>query len=267
MTREQVLEALANERTTTGGLISDATLLRLIAAKHGVEVPSERIVSRKLSTGIIVPQLNDVTISGRVIAVYPPRTYEGQKPGRYASLTIADRDGVLRVMLWNERVAYIESGELRTGAIVRFSHGYTREDRIGKTELHIGEKGKIEINPQDLIGEDFPSLDECTTRIREITNQRSSVNLSGLVKEVFALSTFTRQDQTSGQVLRFKLSDETGEAVVVAWNEKAGELEKKLRQGTKVRLVNAKVKAASGDTVEIHIDASACVEISANHLT
>ena len=264
VTRDQILEALDAERSKTGGLIADATLMRLIAARHCVEVPSEGVAIRKLSTGILIPQLNDVTICGRVIAVYSPRTFEGAKSGKYASLTIADRDGTLRVMLWNDKVRFLESGELQAGLVARFSHGYTREDRNGKTELHLSEKSKIEINPLDLTAEDYPAVDDVATKIREIDGSQPTIHLSGSVKEVSHLSTFTRQDQTSGKVARFMLSDETGDVAVVVWNEKAEELEKTLKRDAKVRLVNARVKAASGGGFEVHVDAGTYVEVSPN---
>jgi len=264
VSRDQLLEALGSERSKTGGLIADVTLLRLIAARHGVEVPSEGIINRKLSIGILIPQLNDVTICGRVIAVSPTRTFEGAKSGKYASLTIADRDGTLRIMLWNDKVNLVESGELRVGLVARFSHGYTRSDRNGGTELHLSEKSKIEINPQDLTAEDFPTVDGVATKIKEIDESQLILHLSGRVKEVSPVSTFTRQDQTSGKVGRFVLSDETGDVAVVVWNEKAEELEKTLKRDAKVRLVNGKVKAASAGGFEVHVDAGTYVEVSPN---
>ena len=262
VSRDQLLEALGSERSKTGGLIADVTLLRLIAARHGVEVPLEGIINRKLSIGILIPQLNDVTICGRVIAVSPTRTFEGEKSGKYASLTIADRDGTLRIMLWNDKVNLVESGELRVGLVARFSHGYTRSDRNGGTELHLSEKSKIEISPQGIIVEDFPTIDDVAIKINKIDGSESIVHLSGSVKEVSPLSTFTRQDQTSGKVVRFMLSDETGNVSVVVWNEKAEELEKKVKRDAKVRLVNARVKASSGGGFEVHVDASAYVDVS-----
>jgi len=261
-TRDKVLEALEAERRKTGGLIADTTLLRLIAARLNVEVASKEAAIRKLSTGILVPQLNDVTISGRVIAAYPTRTFEGAKSGKYASLIIADRDGTLRVMLWNDKVNFLESGGLRAGLVARFSHGYTREDRNGKTELHLSEKSKIEIDPPDLTPEEFPTVDDVTTKIKKLDASQLNVHLSGKVKEVSPVSAFTRQDQTSGKVGRFVLSDETGDVAVVVWNEKAEDLEKILKPDAKVRLVNARVKVTSAGGFEVHVDAGTYSEVS-----
>jgi replication factor A1 len=263
ISREQILEMARTEKNKTNGLIADATLLRLIAAKYGVEIPPDRVYNRKLSISHLVPSLNDVTVTGRVVAVYPARTFEGKKSGRFASLTIADCDDILRVMLWNDKVNLIESGELKTGQVVRFSHGYTREDHSGKAELHLSSKSQIDINPQNVKAEDYPAVGKFAAKIGEITIACRNVHVVGRVKKVFSSSTFTRQDGSAGKVMRFTLADGTGEVTVVAWNGKAEELEQSLKENLEVKLINARVKATSNGGVEIHVDASTYVDVSA----
>jgi ssDNA-binding replication factor A large subunit len=263
ISREQILERLKTEKSKTGNLIADATLLRLIAAKYGVKILHDKVYNRKLSTSQLVPNLNDVTLSGRVVAIYPPKTFEGKRPGKFASLMITDKEGILRVILWNDKVNLIESGKLKTGQIARFSHGYTRENRNGKAELHLGSKGEIEINPQNVRAEDLPPIGRFATKIKEIAKAHKNIHLLGVVKEVFPSSTFTRQDQSTGKVLRFTLADSTGEVAVVVWNEKAEELEPFLKRNVELQLVNAKVKAASSGGFEIHVDASTYADVPA----
>ncbi len=261
-TRETVLERLRVEKSKTGGLIADTTLLRLIAAEYGVEIPSDAVYDSKLSISHLMPELNDVAVSGRVVAVYPVKTFGGKKPGKYASLVIVDANGVLRVMLWNNKADLIESGFLKTGQVARFSHGYTREDRNGKVELHLGDKSEAEVDPQDLQAEDFPGISRFATKIKKISEANGSVHLVGAVRKVFSSSTFTRQDSTAGKVLRFTLADDTGEVTVVVWNEKADELEPQLKRNTTVQLVNAMVKAASNGGFEVHVGSSTYVGVS-----
>lgn len=261
--REEILERLKAEKSRIDGLLADETLLRLIAAKYGVEVPHDRVYDHKLSISCLVPSLNDVTVVGRVVAVYPSRTFEGRRSGKYASLMIADKGGVLRVMLWNDKVSLIESGELKTGQVARFSHGYTREDISGKAELHLSGRSEVEINPRNVRAEDYPFIGRFATKIKEITNARKNIHVVGNVREVFPSSIFTRQDLTSGKVLRLMLADDTGEVAVVVWNEKAEELESSLVRNVELRLVNAKVKAASSGGFEVHVDASTYVDVRA----
>jgi len=261
VSRNQILENLETEKNKTGGLIADETLLRLIAARYGVEIFQDRVY-RKLSISHLVPGLNDVTVTGRVVAVYPPRTFEGKRSGKFASLLITDKDSILRVILWNEKVELIEAGELKTGQIIHFSHGYTREDRKGKTELHLGNKSQIEVEPKNIKTDEYSSIGKFATRIRNITKACKNIHLKGTAKELFPASKFTRSNTGTGTVMRFTLADETGEIPVVIWNEKAKELEKNLRTNAKLQLVNAKVKKNASGKLEVHVDSYTYVEVS-----
>lgn len=261
LTEKQILEAVEAEKHKIGGLIADDTLLRLIAIRHGVEVPKEPANECKLLISHLIPSLNNVTLSGRVVAIYPTKTFEGTKPGKYASLLIADREGLLRVMLWNGKADLVETGVVTVGQVVRFVRGYTREDRNGKTELHIGEKGEVEVNPEDLDKDAYPFIEHFILPIREIRAPQQTIHLIGRVKTVSPLSTFTRYDNSVGKVLRFTIVDETGDVVVVAWNEKAEKLEASLKNDAGIKLVNARIKLGSNSGFEVHVDEFTYVEV------
>jgi ssDNA-binding replication factor A large subunit len=254
--RKQIIERLESEKKKIGGFISDETLLRIIAAEFGLDIPQNDVLAPTISIGDLVPSLNNITITGRVVAVFNPKTFEGNRSGKFASLFIADENGILRIVLWNDKTSSIESGEIKVGQIIRLSHGYTREDRSGKVELHIGDKGEIEINPKDAEEKNYPTISKLATKIGEIEQRHKNkrVNVIGTVKELFSTSTFKRRDSSSGKVMRFRLADKTGEIPVVVWNEKVDELEKTLKNGVKLQIVNAKVKKALGEGLELHVN-------------
>jgi replication factor A1 len=262
ISREEVMEKLEKEKRRTGGLISDEVLLRMIAAEFGVEILGEA-QTPTLSIKDLVSGLNDVTVVGRVVAVFPPKIFEVNRRGKVASLLIADKSGILRVTMWNDKVSLIESGKVKVGQIIRVFHGYAKEGYGGKVELHVGEKSEIEINPQYVKEKDYPTITKLATKIWEVsqTSKGKKVNFIGNVKEVFPVSTFKRQDSSSGKVMRLILADETGEIPVVVWNEKVDELENKLRKGVKLQVVNAKVKKASNKVLEAHVDSGTYVDL------
>ena len=207
-------------------MLADETLLRLIAAKYGVQVQQNTIHNDgNLSINRLFAGLYDVTVAGRLVAVFPVRTFEGEKPGKFATLMVADNDGILRVVLWNDKADLVEKGELKVGQAIRLLHGYTKQDLYGKVELHIGEKSKIEVDPQEKASEN-PAIDKFTTKISCLNKTYGNVHLSGTVKAVLGLTKFTRSDQSDGTLMRFTLADDSGEVTVVAWNEKAQELKK-----------------------------------------
>ena len=261
ISKKQILERLEREKRKTGGLIAYDVLLRMIAAELGVETLKETY-TLTLSIRDLVLGLNDVTVVGRVIAVFPSKTFEGNRSGKIASLLIADKNSILRVVLWNDKTSLIESGRVKVGQIIRFSHGYTRENYSGRVELHLGDRGEIEINPKDVEAKDYLTISKFITKIGE-TNQtlkNKKINITGTVKKLFPASTFKRRDSSSGKVMRFILADETGKVSVVVWNEKVDELEEKLKKGVKLQLVNAKVKKALSKGLEIHVNSQTYVE-------
>ena len=264
ITQEQILEKLQAERCRSGGLIGDETLLRLIAAKFGVQVQQNTIQnSGVLSTSRLFAGLYDVTVAGRLIAVFPAKTFQGaEKSGKFATLMIADEAGLLRVVLWNEKAELVERGELKAGQSVRLLHGYTRQDRYGKTELHLGSKSQIEFEPESKATE-YPSIDRFAAKINTLTLESGNVIVSGEVREVLGESTFIRSDTTVGTLTRLTLADDSGQVTVVFWNEKAAELENNLKANACLLLVNARVKEGQNGGLEVHVDSNTFIDVQA----
>jgi replication factor A1 len=264
ISQEQIQERLQVERVKTGGLLGDETLLRLIAAKFGVQVQQNNIQnSGTLKTSRLFAGLYDVTVAGRLIAVFQAKTFQGaEKSGKFATLIIGDDEGLLRVVLWNEKAELVERGELKSGQAVKLLHGYTREDRYGKTELHLGTKSQIEVEPQSKVNE-YPSIDKFTVKINTLNVGCGNVNLSGVVKEILAENSFIKSDSSVGTVVRLTLVDDSGQALVVFWNEKATELESNLKANARLLLVNARVKEGQNGNVEVHVDSNTFIDVQA----
>ena len=257
---DQILSRLDKEKRKTGGFISDETLLSMIAAEFGCAVSRSENPVPSLSLADLIPGLNDVTAVGRVLATFPTKAFEGTRKGKFASLLIADKSCILRVVLWNDKTSLLESGEISAGQVVRFSHGYTREDLGRKVELHVGDKCEVEVNPHGLEMKDYPGIGKFVTKIGELnaSHKNKRINIIGTVKKTFPASSFQRGDSSQGRVMRFVLSGHAGEVLVVAWNESAVELEKTLLVGARLKIVNAKVKKAlGGEGLEVHVDAAA----------
>ncbi|MDR2202737.1 MAG: hypothetical protein LBE76_00200 [Nitrososphaerota archaeon] len=264
LSEQQIQEMLVCERERSGGLIGDETLLRLIAAMHGVEVSSQAEFSRILSSGRLVSGLNDVSVEGKIVAVFFVRSFGGggEKSGKFANLAIVDDDSILRVVLWNNKAEVVERGELRIGQVVKFLHGYTREDQFGNIELHLGVKGKIEINEGLLVSDgSYFGVEKFASKICDISDTFSNVHLVGVVKEVFESKTFTKGDNTEGKFMRFALSDGSADISVVIWNGKVDVLERQLKPKVRLYLINGKVKEKEGGGFEIHVDASSFVHV------
>ena len=261
ISREEIAERLEKEKRKTNGLISEDTLARMIAADLGMESQRESSDMPMLSIVDLVPGLSNVTITGRVVAVLAPKTFEKNRKGKVASLFVADNSGIVRVVMWNDRTRLVESGSLRVGQTLRIAHAYTKEGRGGGVELHVGERCTLEVDASDVSSRTYPTIRKFATKINRIAieprNRR--VNIVGQVHRVYPASTFERDDQTSGKVMRFTLADETGDMTVVVWNEKVDEVQPTLKEGTSLQVVNASVRKNVEKKPEVHVDSETYV--------
>jgi len=262
ISKENLFERLYKERDRTAGLIDDEVLLRMIAAELGMDTTKET-VTPALSTENLTQGLNDVTVVGRVVAVFRPKTFNGQRPGKVGSLLIVDQSDLLRVVLWNEKADFIEEGKIKVGEVLRFSHGYTKKGYSGKVELHLGDRSEIDIHPEGIRDNDYPTINKFLTDIGEISKiqKNKKVNVRGIVENFSAVSEFERDNSSSGKVMRLRLADESGDIPVVIWNEKVDHIQKEIEGGEGLVIVNGKVRESSGGGVEIHINNRTYVEI------
>ncbi len=262
ISKEEVIDRLEREKQKTNGLISDQVLVRMIAAELGIEVSNGNGVSMLgLSASNLVPNLNSVTIVGRVVAVFPPRSFNGNRTGKIASFIIADKSGLLRIVLWNDKADLLEFTRIKVGHAVRIKHGYTREGRSGKIEVHVGAKAKVETDPEGVDASEFPDAGKLTVKIGEVSRADGRVNIEGMVECLSESSVFDREGSGVGKILRFVLADASGKLRVVAWNEKVDELEPMLVNGIGLRLLDARIKRGLSDGLEAHVDSSTYTEI------
>jgi len=79
------------------------------------------------------------------------------------------------------------------------------------------------------------------------------------VQRVHPVSEFKRANETYGKVRRLQLRDETGQVIVVFWNQKVDELGN-VETGDNLRIMNARVKELAGGLVELHVEKATQIE-------
>lgn len=263
ITREEVLKKIYEKKRSAEGYFLDEAAARIVAFELGVEIPKNDAepLWTKLSIENLVSGLSDVTVTGRVITVYPVQTFTRRDltEGKVARLLIADKTGTLKTVLWDDRVSLIEDGKIASGQIIRVLHGYVREGLDGKLEVHVGTRGEIHISPADLVKSEYPPITSFIEKISSITGKRKKTNISGTVQEVYHASEFQRANGTSGKVRRLQVQDETGKITVVFWNQKVDELGN-TEKGDCLRIMNARVKEMTDGLVELHVDKATQIE-------
>jgi len=263
LTRDEVLKRIYEKKRSAEGYFLDEAAARIVAFELGIEIPKhEAEVSwTELPIEKLVSGLNDVTITGRVITVYPVQTFSRPDltEGKVARLLIADKTGTTKTVLWNDKADLAENRKIATGQIIKVSHGYVREGLDGKPELHVGTRGEIQISPPDSVESEYPPINSFMKKISAITGKRKKTNVLGIVQRVYPVSEFKRANGTDGKVRRLQLRDETGQITVVFWNQRVDELGS-VETGDNLRIMNARVKELAGGIMELHVEKATQIE-------
>ena len=242
-THREIMDAIELKKTQSGGYLTTEAAARLVAVELGLKNrPS--VFSSSISINQLITGFNDVTITGRVLLTQPLKTFS--KPlgkGKVARLLIGDNTGTIKIVMWDKKADLAE--KIQFGQILKVEHGYIRLSRQGETELHVGERANVEIVPLTTEEGKMPPPSEFMQRIEEIKETQRRVNLKGTVKGKRPINIFKRRDETEGRVLKMVLEDETGEIPVAFWNQKAIEASQ-IKEGTRIMLINARVKRHAG---------------------
>jgi replication factor A1 len=144
--RKKILKMIENKKKETGNFLTDESAARIAASELGVKI-AKKPTHLKIQIKDLVSGLNDVSLTGQVISVFPPKRFKRRDwtEGKIANLIISDRSGTLRVVLWDNKADLVLTKKIQREETIKISHGYVREGRDGKLELHLGDRGNIRI--------------------------------------------------------------------------------------------------------------------------
>ena len=261
LTRQEVHKMIEKKKEGVGEFFTDETAARIVASELGVE-----IVQKPLRLEILIQDLvsglNDVTVAGRVITVYPPKTFTRRDltEGKFARLLIADKSGTLKVILWDDRTDLVETGKVEQGQIIEVSHGYVREGLDGKLELHVGSRGNIQISPPDAAETKYPPITRWVKKVAEIREEGGPITVEGTIATTPSVTEVVTSRNEKVAVASFELRDDTGKIGVSAWR-KLAEVVKGVAVGTRIRIKNAYARKGLADQLELTSRSFTSIEI------
>jgi replication factor A1 len=259
LSQEQVLALIEEKKQEGHGLLSDEGAARLVAEELLIQTRGTELGRMRIKD--LVPGLNDVTISGRILLIWPPQDFQRKDgtPGRVMRIVLADKSERLRCAIWDRHVDVLSRlGDLQ-GRVLRLGHAYTRQGLAGDTEVHAGDRSSIEIDPADMPKSDLPEFGELFTPLGKLAAGANQVNAVGIVQSEPRRYDFAKEERT-GSVLRAFIADESGSIPLVAWNERAEEL-RNLKSGTIVQALNARVRLDRNGGPELHVESRSQVQI------
>jgi len=260
LTEEAVRELIEQERAKAAGLLTEEAAAHLVASNLGINGAGERIEA-KLKIGDLTAGLSDVSLTGRVLHIFPSRTFDrdNNKKGKVLRLIIGDKTGSVVVVFWDEKADHVEASKLKPGKMVRILHGYSR-DRRGNTEINIGNRGTLIMEPLDAVDEDFPKLESFFLTPADVHSE-GPVNLQGVVMDSFPSSTFVRQDGSEGKVGRLVLEEGGARINLVLWDDNVDEYGA-LEKGTRIQVISGNVRTSNMGNPEVHVGWDTAIKIT-----
>ncbi len=268
LSRKQVFDLIEKKKRNLSWMISDEGAADIVAKELGVETyPNSGDEDLSLTIADLVAGMNNVMITGRATMIKPIKEFIDKNGGKgiVANLAIADKSGKIKVVLWGETAKPIQDNNIGEGSIVRIHNGYVREDLAGRTELHVGRRGHIEVNPADIKEQDLPDNSKKFTEIRDLTVDMAEVNVTGVVKTVYATRIVKTKEGRQAEISSLIITDEMNANLrVVFWNDKTPLMEN-IRKGDVVEIFSGRVRINRNGEIELHVDSTTNVKVYPAH--
>lgn len=138
--KEELDRKVEAKRAKLSGLISKEGAAQVVSAELGVNLEDE-----KFKIGELVPGMRKVNVVGKVINIFPIRTFERQgKENKVANFIIADDTSNTKVVLWDtNHIELIENGKIKDGSVIEIKGGSTRDN-----EVHLGSFSELKLSEE-----------------------------------------------------------------------------------------------------------------------
>ncbi|MDD1674744.1 MAG: OB-fold nucleic acid binding domain-containing protein [Methanomicrobiales archaeon] len=231
LSREEFERRVQQKITQTGDLIDEQTAAMLVVRECGREHVKIRDLGARASV---------TSFFAKVIATDSPRmiTRPDGREATIAHLTVGDESGQATVVLWDDKAAFVD--EIGCGDVLEII-GRPSRSRIGEVHLLAARRAGCDIAVNGAKIPQTGSNDPIAVRILTLGEVR----------------TFTRKDQSPGEMQEGIVGDAQGTYRFVCW---APHLISCLAPGSGVRLSGAKRMVRPDGEEEVHLDQNGTVE-------
>ncbi|MBC7113738.1 MAG: hypothetical protein H5T34_07005 [Candidatus Methanomethyliales bacterium] len=232
VTESELKELVENKKKNLGYLITDDVAIRLVARDLGLMTSTDLQFNRDLKIEDLVPSMRNVSMTvivDRVLTVKEFKRKDG-RVGKIGRVIVKDDTGNSILVLWDDKTDSVH--ELKTGTRIMIRSGYTKMGLNGFLEIHLGEKGRIDI------------VEKATS---------STIMYKGRIWRVFDVIEFEKKDGNKGKMVSFLLKTDTECLRVLVWNP-TGALIERLIEGSYVEIHEGDLRKNSRGETELHVN-------------
>ncbi len=200
-----VEKRVEEKKSKLSGFISKEGAAQIVASELGISFENE-----KLKINELLPGMRRINIVGKVINLFPVRTFTTKKgeESKVVNFWVADDSSNIKAVLWDtNHIALIEKGEIKEGVSVEISNATLRDG-----ELHLGNFSEIKVS-QDVLEE---VITEKIFREKSIAefNKGENASVRAFIVQIFEPRFFYVCPECSKKVIK------EGEAFVCGTHEK-----------------------------------------------
>ncbi len=141
--KSDVEKRVEEKRSKLSGFISKEGAAQIVASELGISFENE-----KLKINELLPGMRRINIVGKVINLFPVRTFTTKKgdESKVVNFWVADDSSNIKVVLWDtNHIELIEKGEIKECIGVEISNVTMRDGK-----LHLGNFSEIKVSPEVL---------------------------------------------------------------------------------------------------------------------
>ena len=255
LSRAEIKEKIEKKKEELEFLINDIAAAHIIAKDHGVALGRPE-GSKKPELTIknlkqMEPGLSGISITGVILRIYHPIEFsrEGGKQ-ILAPFILHDGTDSIRTILWGTKARKITERQISRGTVIEIKQGYTKLGRTGDLELHLGDRGFLDIvsKPEN---KNLPDPDNEIMILDTINEELTDVDLKLVVVKLGDLVTFNRADGNEGRVANIQVKGNQVTRRMVFWDDRA-DAAFNFTRGDELLVQGARIKFDRNGNPEIH---------------
>ena len=255
LSRAEIKEKIEKKKEELEFLINDIAAAHIIAKDHGVNLGRPE-GSKKPELTIknlkqMEPGLSGISLTGVVLRIYHPIefTREGGKQ-ILAPFILHDGTDSIRTILWGTKARKITEKQISRGTIIEIKQAYTKQGRTGDLELHLGDRGFLDIATKSENAK-YPDPNDEIMDLDTIDEELADVDLNVVVLKLGNLVTFNRADGNEGRVANIQVKGNRVTRRMVFWDDRA-DAAFNFTRGDELLVQGARIKFDRDGKPEIH---------------
>jgi len=164
LSEEELEKKVKNKVEEYGGFMSKQGVLFIIARENGLDVRSpdiddyiydeleEEIDYNEFTIDIsdLREGMSNIVLLGKVLSAQKIREFvrKDESIGKVCSFLLGDPTGIVKIVLWDERVENVNQEYFKPNELVRVIGGYSKLGQKESLEVHLGRKGTLILSPE-----------------------------------------------------------------------------------------------------------------------